>query len=91
MVTNVNQRIDDLYASDAQFRTARPIPQVIEAASHPGLRLTEVLASLADGYADRPALGNRTRELVTDTTTGRTSRRLLPSLYVADLQRLDLV
>ena len=32
-----------------------------------------------DGYADRPALGQRARELVTDPTTGRTSTRLLPS------------
>ena len=67
MVTNMTERIADLYANDEQFRNARPDPAVIEAASAPGLRLTEVLQTLVDGYADRPALGHRTRELVTDT------------------------
>jgi fatty acid CoA ligase FadD9 len=77
MVTNMNQRIDDLYANDEQFRNARPLPDVIEAASRPDLRLAEILQTLVDGYADRPALGQRARELVTDAT-GRTTTRLLP-------------
>ena len=38
-----------------------------------------MLQTLVDGYADRPALGHRARELVTDSTTGRISMRLLPS------------
>ena len=86
MVTNeepheyrIARRIADLYADDPQVRQARPIADVIESASKPGLRLTEVLQTLVEGYADRPALGQRARELVTDSTTGRTSVRLLPS------------
>ena len=79
MVTNMNSRTADLYATDEQFRNARPSPAVIEAASAPGLRLTEILQTFVDGYADRPALGQRARELVTDTTTGRMSTRLLPT------------
>ena len=78
MVNNMTERIADLYANDEQFRNARPIPAVIEAAGAPGLRLTEVLQTIVDGYADRPALGHRARELVTDDTTGRTTTRLLP-------------
>lgn len=74
----VTGRIADLYANDAQIRQAQPDPDVIAAANKPGLRLTEVLRTFVDGYADRPALGQRARELVTDTTTGRTSVRLLP-------------
>ena len=66
-------------SEDAQFRDAQPIPEVVEAASRPGLRLTEIVATLVDGYADRPALGQRARELVTDSETGRTSTRLLPA------------
>ena len=73
------RRIADLYANDPQFRKARPLFDVIEAASRPDLRLPEILQTLVNGYADRPALGRRARELVTDTTTGRTSVRLLPS------------
>ena len=41
-----------------------------------------------DGYADRPALGQRTRELVTDPTTGRTSTRLLPSFETISYREL---
>ena len=87
-MTNQTQRIADLYADDPQFRNARPIPAVIEAASRPGLRLTEVLQTLVDGYADRPALGQRARELVTDPTTGRTTTRLLPSFETISYREL---
>ena len=73
------RRIADLYANDPEFQKARPIPEVIEAVGKPGLRLTEILETLVEGYADRPALAQRARELVTDTTTGRTSAHLLPS------------
>ena len=55
------RRIADLNANDPQFRKAQPIPEVIDAARRPGLRLAEILQKLADGYADRPALGQRAR------------------------------
>src|SRR6201991_4994042 len=67
-----------LFDNDAKFLPASPIPEVIEAACTPGLRLTQVLETIVEGYADRPALGQRARELVTDAGTGRTSVRLLP-------------
>jgi fatty acid CoA ligase FadD9 len=72
------RRVADLYASDPQFQDAEPIPAVIEAAGRPGLRLAPILQTLVDGYANRPALGQRARELVTDPATGSTSYRLLP-------------
>jgi fatty acid CoA ligase FadD9 len=71
-------RVAHLYATDPQFRAAEPIPAVSEAARRPGIRLAPALRTLVAGYADRPALGQRARELVTDPTTGRTSLRLLP-------------
>ena len=74
----VGRRAAELFDNDAQFRAAAPIPEVIDAACTPGLRLTEVFETLVEGYADRPALGQRARELVTDAGTGRTSVRLLP-------------
>jgi fatty acid CoA ligase FadD9 len=74
----VTRRAAELFDSDAQFRAAAPVPEVIAAACTPGLRLTEVFETLVEGYADRPALGQRARELVTDAATGRTSVRLLP-------------
>jgi fatty acid CoA ligase FadD9 len=71
-------RIAQLYATDPQFRAAEPIPAVSEAARRPGIRLAPALRTLVAGYADRPALGQRASELVTDPATGRTSIRLLP-------------
>jgi fatty acid CoA ligase FadD9 len=73
------RRIAQLYASDPQFQAAEPIPDVIDAARRPGLRLPEVIETLVAGYADRPALGQRARELVLDPATGRTVTRLLPT------------
>jgi fatty acid CoA ligase FadD9 len=72
-------RIAELYASDRQFRAAEPIQDVIDAAQRPGLRLPEVIKTLFEGYADRPALGQRARELVVDPGTGRTTTRPVPS------------
>ena len=75
----VTRRVAELFDSDAQFRAAAPVPEVIKAACRPGLRLTEVFETLVEGYADRPALGQRARELVTDACTGRTSVASCPS------------
>ena len=72
------RRIADLYVNDSQFRAAQPDAAVIEAARRPGLRLAQILQTLADGYKDRPALGERAREFVVDPATGRSSARLLP-------------
>lgn len=72
-------RIESLYAGDGQFRRARPDPEVLAAARRPGLRLGQVLQTFVDGFADRPALGQRARELTTDPATGRTAAALLPT------------
>jgi hypothetical protein len=77
----VARRVAELFDNDAQVRAAAPIPEVIEAAFTPGLRLTQVLETIVEGYADRPALGQRARKLVTDAGTGRTSVRLSPQFY----------
>jgi fatty acid CoA ligase FadD9 len=66
------RRIAQLYATDPQFRAAEPIAEVIDAARRPGLRLPAILQTFVEGYADRPALGQRARELVLDPATGRT-------------------
>lgn len=79
--------IASLYANDRQFATAKPDPAVIEAARRPGLRLAEVLQTFVDGYADRPALGQRMRELVTDPV-GRTWAGLLPRFETVSYRQL---
>lgn len=82
------RHVAELYASDAQFQAAQPIPEVIAAARRPGLRLGQILQTLVDGYSDRPAVGQRARELVTDPATGRTSERLVPRFDTISYRQL---
>jgi fatty acid CoA ligase FadD9 len=72
------RRISDLYATDEQFADARPSEAVAQAIESPELRVPHVVQTVIDGYADRPALGQRAVEFVTDPLTGRTSAELLP-------------
>src|SRR5881227_2011661 len=72
------RRISDLYTSDQQFADARPSEAVAHAIESPELRLPQIIQTVIDGYADRPALGQRAVEFVTDPATGRTSAELLP-------------
>ncbi|WP_068188050.1 carboxylic acid reductase [Mycobacterium sp. UM_CSW] len=72
------RRVDDLTANDAQFAAARPDPAVAEALEQPGLRLPQIIQTVLEGYADRPALGQRAVEFVKDAKTGRTVLGVLP-------------
>ncbi len=72
------RRIADLYATDQQFAAARPDEEITAAINRPGLRAPELVRTVMEGYADRPALGQRAVQFVTDPRTGRTSAQLLP-------------
>ncbi|MCV7258127.1 carboxylic acid reductase [Mycobacterium shimoidei] len=74
----LERRIADLAAHDPQFAAARPDEAVAAAVEEPGLALSDIVRIVIDGYAERPALGQRAVEFVTDAQTGRTSARLLP-------------
>ncbi len=62
----LTRRIQELYASDPQFAAARPDEAVWAAVERPGLRLSQLVQTVMDGYADRPALGQRAVQLVED-------------------------
>ncbi|CAJ1505985.1 carboxylic acid reductase [[Mycobacterium] kokjensenii] len=70
-------RIAELVAHDPQFAAARPDPAVT-AAVEAQPRLAQVARTVFEGYAERPALGQRAVEYVTDPATGRTTAELLP-------------
>jgi len=74
----LERRIHELYASDPQFAAARPDEAVSAAIARPGLRLPQLVQTVMDGYANRPALGQRAVQLVKDPDTGRTTAELLP-------------
>jgi fatty acid CoA ligase FadD9 len=71
------RRLADLYATDPQFADARPNEAITAAINQPGLRMAELIRTVMEGYADRPALGQRAVHFVTDPETGRTSLQLL--------------
>jgi fatty acid CoA ligase FadD9 len=83
----LERRIADLYASDEEFAAAKPDEAVSAAAVQPGLRLPEVVRTVLEGYAERPALGQRAVEYVTDAT-GRTTAQLLPRFDTVSYGRL---
>ena len=75
----IRQRLADLHAHDKQFSAARPDPVVSAALAQPDLSLTQIVGTVFDGYADRPALAQRSTRSAQDPQTGRTSLELLPS------------
>ncbi len=72
------RRIEDLYVNDPQFAAAKPSEAIAQAIERPGVKLSQVIQTVMEGYADRPALGRRAVQLVTDSTTGRSALQLLP-------------
>ena len=74
----LDRRVEELIANDPRFAAARPDPAITAALEQPGLRLPQIIRTVFDGYADRPALAQRSVEFVKDAKTGRTSAELLP-------------
>ena len=74
----VTRRRERLYAEDEQFRITKPDEHIAAATRVRGQRIAEVMAKVLQGYSDRPALGQRVREIVTDPASGRSTLRFLP-------------
>ncbi|OBK77831.1 carboxylic acid reductase [Mycobacterium sp. 1274761.0] len=74
----LERRIASLKTSDPQFAAAVPDEAISDAIEAPGVRLPQLIRTVFDGYADRPALGARAVEFITDPQTGRTTAELLP-------------
>src|SRR5215471_6252220 len=72
------RRVAELFANDSQFAAAVPSAEVNAQLQRPDLRLPEIARVVLEGYSDRPALGQRATEIVSDPHTGRSSVRLLP-------------
>jgi fatty acid CoA ligase FadD9 len=81
------RRLEDLYANDAQFAAAKPSDAVARAINQPGQRLPQIIRTVMEGYADRPALGQRAVEFVTGPN-GRTSLELLPRFETVTYREL---
>jgi fatty acid CoA ligase FadD9 len=85
----LERRISNLYATDPQFAAARPSQAVARAIEAPELPIPRIIQTVIDGYADRPALGQRAVEFVADAATGRTSAQLLPRFETITYRELS--
>lgn len=79
-------RLERLRVDDTQFRDSASLPEIVSAKMRPGLRLAEVVRIVMEGYAGRPALGQRARELVQDG--GHKRVRLLPRFETVTYREL---
>src|SRR6201997_2479292 len=84
----LSRRVDELTANDPQFAAARRDLAVAAALEQPGLRLPQIIQTALEGYAERPALGQRVVEFVKDPKTGRTSLELAPRFETVTYREL---
>ncbi|WP_319453595.1 MULTISPECIES: carboxylic acid reductase [unclassified Mycobacterium] len=70
-------RFQQLTSGDTQLIAAQPDPSITAAQNAPGALLADVIRTVMTGYAERPALGQRAVEFVTDAT-GRTVAEYQP-------------
>jgi fatty acid CoA ligase FadD9 len=78
----------DLSAIDPQLAAAKPSEEITTAIAQPGLGLPEMIQTVMDGYAERPALGQRAFQFICDPITGRTTLELLPSFETITYREL---
>lgn len=79
----------DLVVNDPEFAAARPKAEVAEAIGKLDRHLPQTIQTVLDGYADRPALGQRAVDYVADPTTGRTSLSLRPEFATVTYRELS--
>ncbi|OBK68931.1 oxidoreductase [Mycobacterium colombiense] len=70
------ERMARLLASDPELAAATPLSLVSAALDQPGLGLVGLVRTVMEGYADRPAVGQRTISFAADSRTGRRAIRL---------------
>src|SRR5882762_944205 len=64
-VQRLRQRMAELSRTDAQFARASPDVAVSAAIEQPDMPLIAVVQAVMEGYAQRPALGQRATRVVT--------------------------
>lgn len=77
-----------LVETDPQVRDALPIDEIAALAGDSDVPIGQILETVMDRYADRPAIGMRRHETWTDPATGETVRRLLPEFQTMTYREL---
>ncbi|MCV7196894.1 carboxylic acid reductase [Mycobacterium angelicum] len=81
-------RIAHLYATDAQFAAAKPSDAITRAVERPEVPLLQIIRTVMEGYADRPALAQRAVQFSLDPDTGRRTQQLLPHFETLSYRQL---
>ena len=81
-------RMAELAERDPQIKAALPIKAVQDAMLTPGASNAAIIATVMEGYAERPALGERCYDVALDAETGRLARRLLPTFETITYREL---
>ncbi|MFK7908558.1 MAG: thioester reductase domain-containing protein [Chitinophagales bacterium] len=81
-------RLLELSKSDPQIAALQPLESLMKAGLKEDLTLDRLIATYLDGYAERPALAERSYELIADTRTGKTKRNYLPQYTSITYQTL---
>jgi len=63
LIEKSTTRIWDWAETDPQLNAAKPIDEVTRAIQNPDISYREIIATVLEGYAERPALGSRTYEV----------------------------
>jgi len=84
--TKLAQRVTDLLAGDTQFTAALPDKDICQTILRPGIGWSELMRVVAEGYADRPALGQRATRIV--NTEGGRRLDLLPRYVTVSYREL---
>lgn len=78
-VTRYNARMCELAQCDPQVGAMLPKADVKAALRRPGMSLADIIATVLEGYEERPALAERSYELSPENASGRSARRYLPA------------
>ena len=76
-----------LLATDAQYRKAMPLESIGELKKNFALRSANLMASVMEAYAERPAVGRRAFRIVTDAASWTALPAAARQLRNTDLSR----
>lgn len=89
LINHAGARMQAMMKDDPQIRAAIPDPAVTAAIQQPGVSYRDIIGRVLAGYADRPALGTRHHEVVTDAS-GRAVRAFQPSFDTISYDELRI-
>ena len=88
LLEEMPERVREVLEANPDLMGMFPDPAIAAAVDKPDLTLEQAIDTILEGYADRPALGMRDYEIAEDPSTGKTTRRYLPSYSTSSYDEL---